>query len=63
MVIFILSEFVNFLLLKVAQQVYEKEKDLRLLTQELLAMLIIQENLAATKITAKSELVQWKLSQ
>ena len=62
MVIFILSEFVNFLLLKVAQQVYEKEKDLRLLTQELLAM-IIQENLAATKITAKSELVQWKLSQ
>ena len=26
-------------------------------------MLIIQENLAATKITAKSELVQWKLSQ
>ena len=62
MVIFILSEFVNFLL-KVAQQVYEKEKDLRLLTQELLAMLIIQENLAATKIDAKSELVQWKLSQ
>ena len=48
---------------KVAQQVYEKGKDLRLLTQELLAMLIIQENLAATKITAKSELVQWKLSQ
>ena len=63
MVIFILSEFVSFLLLKVAQQVYEKEKDLRLLTQGLLAMLIIQENLAATKITAKSELVQWKLSQ
>ena len=51
MVIFILSEFVDFLLLKVAQQVYEKGKDLRLLTQELLAMLIIQENLAATKIT------------
>ena len=63
MVIFILSEFVGFLLLKVAQQVYEKEKDLRLLTQELLAMSIIQENLAATKITAKSELVQWKFSQ